>query len=108
MGKSSDNIPCSTGDGTCLETCSHVCRCPARSAGRKQFMSGLRKKLNSLGTEMGLMEMMPAGVKSALTAVQSASRPEELGSGQRGHRLDSPVQRWDLQAVGRQTARSHW
>jgi len=61
---------CSTGDGTCLETCSHVYRCPARSAWRKQFMSGLRKKLNSLGTEIGLMEMMLAGVKSALTRQQ--------------------------------------
>jgi len=33
-------------------------------------MSGLRKKLNSLGTEMGLMEMMLAGVKSALMRQQ--------------------------------------
>jgi len=33
-------------------------------------MSGLRKKLNSLGTEIGLMEMMLAGVKSALTRQQ--------------------------------------
>jgi len=46
----SDCPACGTGDGTCLETCSHVYRCPARSAWRKQFMSGLRKKLNSLGT----------------------------------------------------------
>jgi len=30
-------------------------------------MSGLRKKQNSLDTEMGPMEMMLAGVKSALT-----------------------------------------
>jgi len=30
-------------------------------------MSGLRKKLGSLGTEICLMEMMLAGVKSALT-----------------------------------------
>jgi len=30
-------------------------------------MSGLRKKLDSLGTEMGLMEMLLSGVKSALT-----------------------------------------
>jgi len=51
----------------CLETCSHVCRCPARNAWRKQFMSGLRKKMNSLGTETGLMEMTLARVKSALT-----------------------------------------
>jgi len=33
-------------------------------------MSGLRKKLNSLGTETGPMEMMLAGVKSALTSQQ--------------------------------------
>jgi len=66
----SDCPACSTGDGTCLETCSHVHRCPARSAWKKQFMSGLRKKLNSLGTEIGLMEMMLAGVKSALTRQQ--------------------------------------
>jgi len=33
---------------------------PTRSEWRKQFMSGLRKKLDSLGTEMGLMEMMLA------------------------------------------------
>jgi len=33
-------------------------------------MSGLRKKLNSLGTETGLMEMMLAGVKSAMTRQQ--------------------------------------
>jgi len=42
------------------------------------------------------------------TAVQSASRPEEPSSSPRGHRLDSPVQRSDLQAVDRQPARSHW
>jgi len=30
-------------------------------------MSGLRKKLNSLDTELGLMEMVLAGIKSALT-----------------------------------------
>jgi len=63
----SDCPACGTGEGTCLETCSHVCRCPARSDWRKQFMSGLRKKLNSLDTETGLMEMMLAGVKSSLT-----------------------------------------
>jgi len=33
-------------------------------------MSGLRKKLNFLGTEIGLMEMMLAGVKSALMRQQ--------------------------------------
>jgi len=66
----SDCPACSTGDGTCLETCSHMYRCPARSAWRKQFMSGLRKKLNSLGTEIGLMEMMLAEVKSALMRQQ--------------------------------------
>jgi len=40
-------------------------------------MSGLRKKLNSLGTEIGLMEMMLAGVKSALTR-QQFRVPQEL------------------------------
>jgi len=40
-------------------------------------MSGLRKKLNSLGTEMGLMELMLAGVKSALTR-QQFRVPQEL------------------------------
>jgi len=63
----SDCPACGTGEGTCLETCSHMYRCPARSAWRKQIMSGLHKKLNSLGTETGLMEMILAGVKSALT-----------------------------------------
>jgi len=33
-------------------------------------MSGLRKKLNSLSPETGLMEMMLAGVKSALMRQQ--------------------------------------
>ena len=42
------------------------------------------------------------------TAVQSASRPEEPSGGPRVHRLDPPVQRSDLQALDRQTARSHW
>jgi len=51
--------------------------CPARSEWRKQFMSGLCKKLNSLGTETGLMEMMLAGVKSALTR-QQFRVPQEL------------------------------
>jgi len=40
-------------------------------------MSGLRKKLNSLGAEMGLMEMMLARVKSALTRQQFRA-PQEL------------------------------
>jgi len=40
-------------------------------------MSGLRKKLNSLGTETGLMEMMLARVKSALTR-QQFRVPQEL------------------------------
>jgi len=42
-------------------------------------MSGLRKKLDSLGTETGLMEMMLAGVKCALTR-QPFSLPEDLGN----------------------------
>jgi len=63
----SDCPSCSTGDGTCLETCSHVYRCPERGEWRKKFMSGLRKKLNSLDTDLGLMEMVLAGIKSALT-----------------------------------------
>jgi len=33
------------------------------------------------------------------TTVQSASRPEEPSGGPRGHVLDSPAQRLDLQAV---------
>jgi len=70
-------------------------------------MSGLRKKLNSLGTETGLMEMMLAGVKSALTR-QQFRVPQDLSSGPRSHRLDSPVQRQDLQAVDQQTVRPHW
>jgi len=40
-------------------------------------MLGLRKKLNSVGTEIGLMEMMLAGVKSALTR-QQFRVPQEL------------------------------
>jgi len=40
-------------------------------------MSGLRKKLNSLGTETGLMEMMLAAVKSALTRRQ-VGVPQDL------------------------------
>jgi len=40
-------------------------------------MSGLLKKLNSLGAEMGLMEMMLAGVNSALTREQFGV-PQEL------------------------------
>ena len=63
----SDCPTCSTGDGTCLETCSHVYRCPTKNNWRKQFMSGLRKKLDLLGTEIDLMEMMLGGVKCALT-----------------------------------------
>ena len=63
----SDCPACSTGDGTCLETCSHVHRCPSRSDWRKKNISGLRTKLGSFGTEIGLMEMMLDGVKCALT-----------------------------------------
>jgi len=40
-------------------------------------MSGLHKKLNSLGTEIGLMEMMLAGVKSALMR-QQFQVPQDL------------------------------
>jgi len=56
----SDCPACSTGEGTWIESCSRVYQYPTRSEWRKQFMSGLRKKLDSLGTEMGLMEMMLA------------------------------------------------
>jgi len=42
------------------------------------------------------------------TTVQSSSRPEERSDSPRGHRLDSPVQRSDLQAADRKTARLHW
>ena len=73
----SDCPACSTGDGTCLETSSHVYRCPARSDWRKKFMCGLRKKLDSLGTEIGWMEMMLARVKGALTR-QPFRQPQDL------------------------------
>jgi len=56
-------------------------------------VNGLHKKLNSLGTETCLMEMMLAGAKSALTrqAIQSASRPNETSGIPRGHRFLSAV-----------------
>jgi len=42
------------------------------------------------------------------TTIQSASQPEEPSRSPRGHRLDSPVQRLDLQAVDQKTAQLHW
>jgi len=73
----SDCPTCSIGDGTCLETCSHVYRCPARSDWTKKFMSGLCKKLDSLETEIDLTEMVLAGVNCALTR-QPFRVPQEL------------------------------
>jgi len=69
-------------------------------------MSGLRAKLNSLGTETGVMEAVLAEVKSALTRHQFRA-PQDLRNLAVAQEA-TPVQRWDLQAVDRQTARPHW
>jgi len=76
----SDCPACATGDGTRLQTCSHVPRRAARIDWRKQSMSSLRKKLHSSGTEIGLMEMLLTSVKSALTRV--AHNLRNLGAAQ--------------------------
>jgi hypothetical protein len=50
-----------------VEDCAHVYRCPERKEWRKKFLTGLRKKLTALDTELGLHELVYAGIKGAVT-----------------------------------------
>ena len=52
-----------------VESCAHVYQCPSRHDWRKKFFSGLRSKLEDLDTEIGLSELIYAGVKGAVSGI---------------------------------------
>ena len=60
-----------------VENDAHVCMCPNRREWWQKFLAGLRRKLTSLDTELGLQELIYAGIKSALTGFEP-NFPAEL------------------------------
>jgi len=56
----------------------HVYQCPTRKEWRRKFLSGLRRKLEKLDTELGLVELICTGIRGALYPDQALRFPVEL------------------------------